>query len=698
MKELSHDRFKIKEFTIDCLKMTIENKDESVKLPVKVFEFLKLFLLNENRTVGRAQAIEIIWDGNEGVGKRGYVNAMWQIRKTFTDLGANCDELFVTRPKVGYFLAIAPQGLGAENKKASEHPVQIPDNKRSAQFYLLLTITILIIISISIYFYLLNTSLNKENINSPPSYLPLKSQTNYQGIEEQPAVSHDGNYLAFSWTQENKLSKIYVKDLKNADTPLKLISSGNFDEVSPTWSQDDKSLAYIRIDKDLCEVRVKHLASNEDRLIDTGCSYSSFWNILDWSTDGLHLIYPKKNKDKVFIVKYSFTNNTVTQMSYPPTNSNDIMAIWSNNNQELAIIRNTQQQFKVLVLNEEGDESILVDNKNSITGFTWDHKENVIYTTYLQQGHYFIYKIDVATKEKTQVRSIKGGSNLSFNHATNELFLSQHLLNEYIIQHSLIDQRIIRRVSSSSRDMYGEYIPKTADVIFTSNRSNNWDLWLKSNKGSQNLTKGIGAIATSSVSPNSDFFAVTIIKEGQPQQLFLGSLPDGKITHIDTQELTPLFPSWSANGNLIYFSAQANDKAGIYQYDINTKQIEQLTDSDEARAIEGNNGDLYVTRSLQDGIWKLDSKTKSFTKIISDIAAVDLASYFWQNDTIYYVSRTKENDLVKKYSADGDNEVVVTYPKNSIRKYKGISKADHQSFIITLKGSYDADIYSTKVK
>ena len=41
MKELSHDRFKIKEFTIDCLKMTIENKDESVKLPVKVFEFIQ---------------------------------------------------------------------------------------------------------------------------------------------------------------------------------------------------------------------------------------------------------------------------------------------------------------------------------------------------------------------------------------------------------------------------------------------------------------------------------------------------------------------------------------------------------------------------------------------------------------------------------------------------------------------------------
>ncbi len=679
------NRFKINEIIVDCQSMTLENNEKKIKLPVKVFEFLKLFLINENNIVDREEAIKLIWLGNEGVGKRGYVNAMWQIRKAFTDLGENSDELFTTLPKVGYFLAVKP--ICIEDKIGSYRKVKL--------YFGLFIVLLTIAASVSFYWYQ-NNYIN-ERLPFPKS-IQLQSQTNFQGIEEQPSVSHNGRKLAFSWLQENKKAKIYIKDLQNKNSTLKLISLSNYDELSPAWSADDQSLAYVKIIEDQCEVRVKHILTNKDRLIDKECSYSSFWNILDWSNDGLNLVYSKKINNKVAIFKYNFANNTSVQVSYPPTNSKDIMAIWLNNNRTLAVLRQTQQQFKIILLNEEGDESILVDNKNSITGIAWNNNQNALYATYLHEGNYFIYKIDVETKAKTQLKNIKGGSNLSFNATTNELFFSKHLLNEYIVQHSLIDQRIIRRVSSSSRDIYGEYIPETANIIFTSNRSSSWDLWLKSDKGTINLTKGIGAIATSAVSPNSKYFAVAVVKEGQNQQLFLGSLPEGELVHLQTPELTPVFPSWSKDGKRIYFSAMTNNKSGIYQYNLASKEIEQLTHSNEAHAVEGNNGDLYVTRKLENGIWKLTNETKTFTKVIDDLPSVDPASYFWENDTIYYLTRNQHNDLVKKYVKDDDDEIIATYPANSIRKYKGISKADYQSFIITLKNIYDADIHSISVE
>ena len=685
MPKLSSNRYKIQEFIIDCHKRTIESREQSIKLPVKVFEFLKLFLINENHTVERQQAIELIWQGNEGVGKRGYINAMWQIRKAFTDLGADSDEIFTTLPKVGYVLTVTPEAIATPGAK-----------KLNIVIYLIVAVFLLVTCTL-LFFYLVQS---QEASRLPPqqSIAELKHQTNFQGVEEHPTISHDGNNLAFSWSQENKPAKIYVKDLTDKNRALRLISTGQYDEVSPTWSADDLSLAYIRLSKNNeCQVRVKHLTSNEDRLIDSGCKYKPFLSILDWSSDGLNLIYPKTIDNTVAIFKYNFMSDNVTQVSFPQANTNDIMAIWSTNNEDIAIVRQTSQQFQVSLLNKFGDESVLIDNKKSITGLTWQGKDNSIYVTSLQNALYSIYKVDVDTKAKTQVRSVKGASNLSYNPLSDELFLAQHVLNEYIVQHSLIDQRIIRRVSSSSRNMYGAYVPKTANIIFTSNRSENWDLWLKSAEGTKNITSGLGAVATSAVSPDSKSFAVTLIKPNENQKMFLGSFDDGKLTQLETGELLPEYPSWSVDSKRIYFSAKTDNKSGIYQYEVETGEVTQLTNTGEAYAVEGSDGELYVTRYQANGIWRFEQTNRQFTKIIHELSVVDFAGFFWENDTIYYISRTKENDFVKKYLTDSQDEIVVTYPKNSIRKYKGISKAEDESFLITLRSIYDADIFSISV-
>ncbi|MDG1731901.1 MAG: hypothetical protein P8H39_02870 [Thalassotalea sp.] len=230
MIELPHQHYTLGRFTINCQDLTITNGAETKKLPVKVFDLLKLFLLNEYHSVQSSEAIEKIWLGNEGVGKRGYTNAMWHLRKTFSDLGAETEEVFKTLHKVGYVLVIKPEAVVDETQKTSSNA-----NYKDIKYYTVFAF-IALALSLSAVIYLF---LNKEYIqtfNGPA----LVQQTDLQGIEDQPAISNSGRFLVLRWQTEDINSQLYIKDLEHENLPVRAFTTSRFEKSSPTWSPDDK--------------------------------------------------------------------------------------------------------------------------------------------------------------------------------------------------------------------------------------------------------------------------------------------------------------------------------------------------------------------------------------------------------------------------------------------------------------------------
>lgn len=674
--------------------MTIDNGEKSIKLPIKVFDYLRLFLVNENHIVEHEEAIKSIWNGNEGVGKRGYINAMWQIRKAFTELGADCDEIFKTLPKVGYVLTINPEPLPK---------LETPKASRKRPFIVLLA---LLVFSTFLVFFILfqnqQIAPQQEKMSETVKFPALTSVTNFQGVEEHPAISHDGNLLAFQWIQENKRGGLYIKDLRDTNSPLRLVSSGKYQESLPTWSPDDTALAYIRMDdKNQCQIRVMQLGMHQDQLIDSGCRYVEFKKMLDWSPDGKMLLYPKLVNSIVALFKYDFVTKQTTQVSFPEKNTNDLMAIWSADSQSIVLLREKGQQYKLVLLMPSGQEKQLLGYKESITGLARGKENGRIFVNYSENGKIETYLLDFKGSddpEPLKINQISGASGLSFNSKTNELFIAKHQSNEYIVQRAFDSGQIIRRVFSSYRDLYGQYTSDPENIIFVSNRSANWDLWRQSNHDAQNITNGIGIVRFASVSPDGKRFATIILKKGDEQQhLFIGGVLDGQLTQIDTGSLTPEFPTWSADGSLIYFSSINNNHYGIYQYDIHAAALTQLTSSDEAYALPAGSDELFVSRMDEKGIWRFNIKSNQFTKIVDDLAIEDFGSFFTQDDVLYYLSRTPQNDTVKQYQEGKEDLVIASYPANSVRKYFGIAKGNQNSFLLTLNSIYDADIYSFPV-
>ena len=83
-----------------------------------------------------------------------------------------------------------------------------------------------------------------------PEIVPL---TTYEGDEDSPSFSPDGNQVAFSWNGEKQ---------DNFDIYLKLIGSPNSvrlttdpaNDMSPAFSPDGRSIGFVRVSNGACHL------------------------------------------------------------------------------------------------------------------------------------------------------------------------------------------------------------------------------------------------------------------------------------------------------------------------------------------------------------------------------------------------------------------------------------------------------------
>ncbi|WNC67128.1 hypothetical protein RI845_11390 [Thalassotalea nanhaiensis] len=708
MIDIQYNEYKLENLIVNCTDMTISNNCQSIKFPVKVFDFFKLFLLDENQTVNRDLAIQILWNNNYPVGKRGYTNAMWYIRKVFDELGVDSNVYFKTLPKVGYKLEYIPEPI-VENSTYPESQKSWPSGlvnnllsiklsnqvmNRKGLFLATLLSVIIIIITLS-YRFVVKT--NSTELNRPIS--PPVKITNLEGIEEHPSVSSDGRYLAFRWLKNKHNSQIYIKDLKDNQIPARLLTSEKESEFSPSWSPSGNSLAYLRISKEgRCQVRLHQLITNQDNPIASDCFYNSYSSALNWSPDGRYLLFSKKLSKGIALFKFDFEKKSIEQISFPKAEDRDVSAVFSADSKQVAFIRENISKASLMLLDKSGEVTVLLSNKLSITGLTWEYQKGNIYTNILNGGEYQTYSVNPTTKAEQVVQGISTSGNLTFNSQTSTLYYSKHVSQEYISQQSFTDSKEGRRISSSSRDLYGQYVNNTGDILFVSNRSNEWDLWLKTEQGSKNLTKGIGAAIMHRVSPTGKHFLVAIKhKANEDLKWYVGDLPDGQLTAIDLGTLTANSMNWSADGRSIYLAAETNGSSGIYKLTISDNSITQLTAGNEKFAIEGPDGHLYMSKEGEMGIWQFDQDSQKSQLFIKDLAINDFGNYFWQDENIYYVQRTTKYDQIKRRSMNGEQSIIATYPAGTVRIYFGIAPATKASFLLTLKSTIDADIYSISI-
>ena len=158
---------------------------------------------------------------------------------------------------------------------------------------------------------------------APSEPFRVQPLTSYPGSETSPAVSPDGNRVAFCWYAEGSgSSDIYVLDLGATD-PVQLTDTPE-NEQTPAWSPDGASIAFVRERADgTSAVAVMPAVGGPVRVIEGVRPVSvgfRFMSGLAWERSGKALIVSHQDKpgDARRLVRVSLDNGqteTITSAS-----------------------------------------------------------------------------------------------------------------------------------------------------------------------------------------------------------------------------------------------------------------------------------------------------------------------------------------------------------------------------------------------
>lgn len=690
---LPHQKYRIGQCIVNCHDMTISKGVLSVTLPAKVFEFLKLLIQHSEETVTKEVAIEQVWLGNIEVGKRGTGNAIWLLRKTITELGEEPEFYFKTITKIGYQLLFTPVVLDETTNQAIQLPhVILQDSSLSIKSIVaLFSVALLALLG-----YLLHSFYIPGMVEEP---LSAKRVTNFEGVEEQASISPDGRYMAFQWRREQKKSQIYIKDLTDDKAPLRQVSMSADKETSPIWSPDGQALAYFRFSAaGRCELHVRELITNQDRLIDTGCTSSGYLHSLDWSPDGQLLAYAKSIDDSIAVFTYNFTSSDISQFSYPASGEEDLLMSWSASSEELALVRSAAMDARIIILSLLNDDVVsVIEGENMVIGLEWDQSSNMLYFNALRDGAFMIEQYDFATQSVTNFHQDNTISSLTINEKSNNLYYSRHLSQEHITVRSLMDGQVKRQLASSSRDMFGQFVTNSQEVLFLSNRSGAWELWLNQEEGSKQLTHLQGIVGVPATSPVDEHYVLPIKPKGAKNyNLYLGLVGSDvprKITGIEGDVRNP---SFSNDGRKIYYSSNVDGHWSLYVYHLDTQQSDFVVGHAAKYGVEDNAGGVYYSRDNQAGIFYHPNDGSEERLITAELSMSDWGSFFYQNEALYFLKRSDISDQVIEMTAN-NQQLLFTLPAVSIRGQRALAKAGDDSIVVSMLGINDADIYSVSL-
>lgn len=674
--------YQIGKCTLNCDNHTLFHDGKSVSLPVKVFELLQLFIVTEQHIVSKELAIKSVWDGNEAVALKAFSNTIWLLRKAFKDLNIEEDTIN-TISKVGYQLT-----LPVSEVTPTQQPTKPLINTRSLiglSFGVLFTVIGLL------YWF---GSASQQTLKKDYIKVDL---TNYEGIEEQAAVSNSGKYLAFMWQRGEESANLYIKDLDRPDSALTLSVSSTDRVVSPAWSINDNYLAYATYSNSgQCHIKIKQLVTHTVQMLDSECYFQPLRRIVNWSQVNEDiLIYSKPVGSSVAIFRFDLKTKEKTQLTFPGKNEVHYAPHYSASDESLFYISEKSTAQKISLNMKTGDEvHSIISNKVSIVDLDVDTVGSRIFVNYADRGDFVISAIDYTTGKQELLQSGGLPSNLAFNSVRQSLYLSEHISKEYIAEIRLSDGKIMRKVSSSHRDMYGRYNAKTKDILFLSNRSDYWSVWRNDGITSKNLTEELGNATIPSISPDGQYFAASIRDpETEEVHLYITDPLGKSFKQLDIQGLLAGNLSWSTDSQSVFF--QVPDK-GIFKVNIHDNNIQQVTFDDEVYLMESPEGELYVSRLNTRGIWLYDPEVRSHTLVTEELEHYDYGSFFFMGDQLVFLKRSDDSDLLVTLEGP-ELKILHRFEHKSVRQYAGVANASVNSIIATLMLAREADIKEIKI-
>jgi Tol biopolymer transport system component len=470
-------------------------------------------------------------------------------------------------------------------------------------------------VSIALWLYLRPAPL------PPVRTVPL---TSFTGQEYDPALSPDGDQVAFTWAGEaGDVRNLYVM-MADGGEPL-LISSGSDHTFDPTWSPDGTEIAFIRhvegVDGDIVDgLFVVSALGGRERRIGTFTGQRG----LSWSPNGRLLAIPHQEPSNAPSCIYLVSLETgekeklTTVLSHP----GDSRPRFSPDGKTVAFQRGGATDSDIYLVSVKGGEPRrLTSGNNTTRGLDWTQDGKSIVFSAARSGRagfWSLWRVSVSGGEPEPLEVGEPGSNPIISRRHDRLAYVRQDDNWNIWRvggpnAQKGDDVSTRHISSSRLDYTPFYSPDGKSISFTSGRSGFLEIWICDSDGSnvRQLTFFEHAVTLGGRwSPGGQKIAFMSTKEGN-LDIYSVEASGGLPVRIMSENWDEMAAIWSRNGRWIYFGSKQTGRPEIYKMPVEGGVPVQLTKHGGTAPIESDDGEfLYYGKQNPSyegspGVWRI---------------------------------------------------------------------------------------------
>jgi len=722
-------------FRVDADERLLYRDGEVVPLTAKVFDILLVFITNSRHTLTKEELMEQVWPGNF-VEEGNLTRNVSTLRKA---LGESPDEhrYIVTIPGRGYrFVAevrevtdeaerpIIPSNVAelagdrvdepvgaeapafdrtavsdGEGVVTVERTVKRPSPLSSRRQSIVLALAALVVLLAAVG-GLVAWYFRPKPV--PPEWraVPLTSDPGY---ERNPALSPDGNQVAFAWNGEKQDNfDIYLK-LIDSGQPLRL-TTNPAEDVSPAWSPDGRQIAFLRRlgdgRNDL--LLIPALAGPERKLAETLIVDSAAkprLHLLAWSPDERWLAVSHRESEDLaeglFLV--SAQTGEKRRLTHPPQGvQGDFAPAFSPDGRALVFSRlpGDGSGRAVCLLSLSGDYKPAGEVRRLKTGEL--AARSPVWT---RDGRHVLYISAAGQGEQTELRRIAVSGSGSSERVTlmegniSELSFGRHLVyTENAADNNIwraeipapgvlpVEPRLL--ISSTRWDGMPRYSPDGKKIAFGSTRSGAQEIWIADADGSNpvKLTSfGGPQVGFLSWSPDGQRLAFHARPEGQAD-LFTIPAAGGAPKRLNTDPSDDLAPSYSHDGRWLYFVSLRSGQAEVWKMPAEGGAATRITSGGGGMPLESPDGQTlyYAHPSQEKGIWKIPVQGGEAAQVTGPIGSI---VYAIAADGIFYRAAPdsrRQNSIQFLSFSTGQSQTVVV----SDRPIGALSLSPDRRFLV----------------
>ncbi|MDX1531741.1 MAG: hypothetical protein R3362_09465, partial [Rhodothermales bacterium] len=499
--------------------------------------------------------------------------------------------------------------------------------------------------------------------SSPPPPLLAVPFTSFPGEESEPALSPDGERLAFVWDGGGEQEvDLYVKQV-GAETPLRITDAPGR-ERSPAWSPDGRQVAFVRsLDGDHVVLTVPTLGGGEREIAEIdGTDVGG----LVWSPDGTTLALSVQERPQGGFALYLLDVETraVRRLTRPPRLARgDTEPAFSPDGRHVAFVRSgTEGDDAVFVVPVSGGEPRRVTTgSHEINGLDWDTRGGSIVYASVREGGAGLWRVSAAGGRPEWIASAGTAGRIGHPSVSGGRLTYEQRSTETNVWSIGPRGRMARFIHSTRWDSHPSVGPD-GRIAFASERSGTREIWTADPDGTHpvQLTE-LGALSGSpSWSPDGRRIAFDARPDGNAD-IFVIDAGGGRPVRLTDAPADDVAPSWSNDSLHVYFASNRSGRWEVWRVPAAGGEPSRVTYRGGYYAAESSDGRfLYYTKKNEAGLWRRPLEGGPETLVLGALAPEDAANWTVLPTGIYFIRRTDTSPSLRFYNFAAGHSMRVT--------------------------------------